>query len=1013
MAEHRRFADLNYGHAGLLTYIPSEDPENSPGVLHTTRALPSSLHFRIVGSSAQLYPPSKSVTPAATSSSHSWEERRVQRRWLLNSHPEAFIGDSSVQELLKDDMERFKNAVEEPNRKALLAVGLMADLTNQWNLRGASVLATATGHSGQELRLVRLDESQWQWGDHKDVLLNLSVIDPVHQEEEAIWTSDSVPITQVKFATHVSRHGYDRWLLVQKSTGTTLLQPEYNLLPVSQSETAEASGEQGPSFIKPNPLLTLEASRTGGNAHSDMFLNPSSLGCPPQLGVIDECGYWSIWNIMGATDAVKRTLHLVPFRCGHIIQGFMDTIPKYPSYPATSHGMLGVGAPQAGTTYRTPAKGAGPLGAVTVPSRYVLLWNSSQLELFDLEATTVFRKLDLTSSSHRRPDRILDIQLSPFNEDHVFVLTTRQVIWVDLDCLNRQGEEICKPKMLLACSHPGLGHEEIRMSVAPCAGETQSALVFTHSPGTEQLCVYWFTISPTTGLPQWYRDISRLPGSDGLSPSSNTQLLRVHPARLDASPKHSSDGPGSRYRDSDTQFYQVMALSDNLGVRYSMYSSVCDPTVEVTLPTTRVGWSKSEQRRRWKMRRRHFLQHVTDTFVVSDAMDQDDLAALLKQGDVEEEEKPAVVGENRLVPQRRPIRLKMDRIAQAIQEQLDASAAQGSLGLPVALFDALRAFIEHGLEFGMPLFTWADVAFSLEQPVQYGPPENGMESEIEQLFDVNSDNVVVTQLRRRSEKEPLDALLGLGYLQHQYSALWLDSGNEIPKDLQQIRRVWVNEIARDVFLSSYGVMVQHVPLLGAPTSGPDETLLEKSAILPSSPPRRSPRVTSSSPEPGPSTPPTPSVQEDAAIQRLMLLATFQEPALLVSTKQSKILSYWPAERGVDTRDYVSSVAVAADEKFRDARQRLHRIEAKRKAQAEKYKRPAFMRQGFPMSDGFDQEATSLPMRPPPVQAMSSQQAVPESSQTQMGPTVTMSQPMPGTFGGDRKKKKGKRKSGFR
>jgi len=41
MAEHRRFADLNYGHAGLLTYIPSEDPENEPGELHTTRALSS------------------------------------------------------------------------------------------------------------------------------------------------------------------------------------------------------------------------------------------------------------------------------------------------------------------------------------------------------------------------------------------------------------------------------------------------------------------------------------------------------------------------------------------------------------------------------------------------------------------------------------------------------------------------------------------------------------------------------------------------------------------------------------------------------------------------------------------------------------------------------------------------------------------------------------------------------------------------------------------------------------
>lgn len=638
--------------------------------------------------------------------SHTWEERQVQKRWLLNSHPEACIGDSSVQELLKEDMERFQQAEDETNRKALLAVGLVADLTNQWDVRGAPVLAAATGHSGQQLRLVRLDESYWQWGDHKDVLLNLSVIDPVHQEEEAIWTSDSVPITQVKFATHVSRHGYDRWLMVQKSTGTTLLQPEYNLLPVPQPESVEAPGEQGPSFINPNPLLTLRASETGGNAHSDMFLNPSSLGCPPQLGVIDECGYWSVWNIMGASDAFRRTLHLVPFKRGHIFQGFMDAIPRYPSYPAMTHGILGVGGSPVGTAYRTPAKGAGAVGSVTAPSRYVLLWNPDQVELFDLEATTVFRKLDLTSSAQRRPDRILDIQPSPGNEDHVFVLTTRQVIWVDLDCLNRQAEDMCKPKILLACSHPGIGHEDMRMSVAPCADESQSALVFTHSPGTEQLCVYWFTISPTTGLPQWHRDISHLPGSDGLAPRTNIQLLRVHPARLDVFPKHPADGPGSRYLDSSTHFYQVMALGDDLGVRYSMYSSVCDPTVEVTLPTTRVDWTKSEQRRRWKMRRRYFLQHVTDTFVVPDAMSQADMAALPKQGDAEVEEKPQDVSESRRPPERRPIRLKMERIAQAIQRQLDASAAQGSFGLPVGLFDALQSFIEHGLEFGLPLTTW-------------------------------------------------------------------------------------------------------------------------------------------------------------------------------------------------------------------------------------------------------------------------------------------------------------------
>ncbi|KAJ6439516.1 RNA polymerase I-specific transcription initiation factor RRN6 [Purpureocillium lavendulum] len=1006
MAEHRRFADLNYGHAGLLTYIPSDNPEDGPGELHTARATTSSLHFRIVGSSAQLYPPSKPPTPVAAPS-HLWEERQVQRRWLLNAHPEAFMGDAPIQQLLKDDMERFKKADDQPDRKPLLAVGLMADLTNQWDLKGIPVLAVATGHSGQQLRLVRLEESQWQWGDYKDVCLNLSVIDPVYQEEETIWTSDSVPITQVKFATHVSQHGYTRWLLMQKSTGTTILQPEYNLVPVPQGDSTDGRGEQGPSFISPNPLLTLQAGQTGGNAHSDMILNPHSPGHPPQLGVIDECGYWSIWNIMGKSDAVKNTYHLTPFKCGHIAEGPLGEIPTAPVYPATRHGMLGIGGSRDRAAYRDPVKGAGPSGTVVAPSSHVLLWNSEQVELFDLESSTVSRKLDILSSAYRRPDRILDVQPDPKSQDKVFVLTTRQIIWVDLGFVNNQAEDMSEATILLTCSHPGVGNEDLRLAAAPSADETESVLVFTHSPDSEELCVYWFSISRSTGLPQWHRDITQLPGTGELRQRARAQLLRVHPAKLVVSPRRSSVGPGSRYLESDTRFYQLMVLTDDLGLRYSMYSSICDPTIEVTLPTTRLGWSKSEQRRRWKMRRRHFLQHVTDAFVVPDAMGQDDMAALLKQGDFEEEEKPQALDQNRRKPERRPIPLKFDRIAGAIREQLRLSAAQGPVGLPTALFDALRSFIEHGLEFGLPLTTWAEVASSLEHPVLFRPPEDGMEEDVERLFDANNDTVVVTQLRRHSPKEPADALLGLPYLQEQYSALWLDPGSSLAEEFQQIRRAWVREVALDVFLSSYGIMVQHVPLLGECAADPNETVVEESTILPATPPHRSPRIASSSPGPAPSTPPASSTQADAAVQRLMLLASFQESAPPAPTKQSKVLAYWPAERGVDIQDYVSSVAVAAEERFSGARQRLHRIETKRKALAEKYKRPAFMRQGFPMSDGFSQEATSLPVRPPPAQAMSSQQAVPESSQTQIGPMVTMSQPVAGTFGGDRKKKKGK------
>ena len=317
------------------------------------------------------------------------------------------------------------------------------------------------------------------------------------------------------------------------------------------------------------------------------------------------------------------------------------------------------------------------------------------------------------------------------------------------------------------------------------------------------------------------------------------------------------------------------------------------------------------------------------------------------------------------------------------------------------------------------------MASSLEPPIVYGPVEKGMEEDAERLFDSNDENIVVTQLRRHSPEEPPHLLLGLPLLRQRFSELWLDSASKVlPEEMQQLRWIWVSEVARDVFLSSYGIMVQHVPLLGtANLDMGDVTMRSEASERPASPAARRSRQ-SAPPSPAGASPKAVGASEvpDAAVERLRLLATFLEPGPPAATGQSKVLAYWPEERGVDTQCYVSSVAMAADDMFREARQRLSRMEARRKAQADKLKRPAFMRQslrGLATADeapGQDAAGLLRTWPTPAAHAMSSQLAMPESSQTQAppGPSVTMSQPVAGLFG-DRKKKmkREKRKSGFR
>ncbi|EFY84520.1 hypothetical protein MAC_09431 [Metarhizium acridum CQMa 102] len=908
-------------------------------------------NFRIVGSLAELYPASKQTVPE--SSTALWKERRVQQRWLLNSHPEAFVGGATeLGDYLKEDMERFEKSEDSDNDGPLLAVGEMNDVRTPSRFKGTPLLAVATGESGARLRLTRMVESQWRWGDNKDAILNLSVVDSIHKEEETIWPGDGLPIMKIKFATAYWQQGSVRWLLVQSQTSVTILSPEYHRNPLPDS-TRSGSQSQPPSFIAPNPLITLHHHQTGGNAFSDVCFNPPSIGSPPQIAIIDECGYWSVWSLQGTWQVAKKTLRLSLYKCGHICEGVIGTIPSVSSYQAQRHGMLQIGRTDGDESPNVTSRRAEYIEPTLGHSHHVLVWNSERISLLDLDSDSVLPPSDILSSqSRKKPICILDIQKSPSNENHVFVLTTRQVIWLDLFPEGTEPGTTAQPKTLLACSHIGFWNADCKMSVCKVSeNEPDGSMVFVFSPFADQLTVYWFNFSPDTELPQWHRHITSLSAGSKERSLSKAQSIRVQPAELELSAAGDEAGPGTEYAHADTKFYQITVLDRDLGVRYCICASSIDPSLEISLPTFRIGWTKSANRRRWKRRRNRFLHHMMEAFVLPDGMTDNDLDSVL-------------------------------------QEQKSRPNDDDTSGEVM-------------------------IVSTLEKPLDYGEPGEGMEAEIEGILGNTDERVVVTQLRRQYADEPPGSLLGYPLLMEKFSELWLTAvADSLPDEMQAIRKIWVAEIARAFFLSSYGVMVQNVPLMGPSGYEPVEE-----SHMDSVTPRSSSQLPYSSQEIASSSQASVSADDvpDASFQRLKLLTPTIKEGTLGSLKPPKVLSYWPAERGVDTENYVSSVAVATEEKFSHAKRRLQRIEAKRKAQSEKFKRPAFMRQGFPASDGLGEDASSMDMRPPPVQAMSSQQRIPDSSQSfgVSGPSVTMSQPVSGAFGDRKKVKKGKRKSGFR
>ncbi|KAM6530769.1 hypothetical protein FSOLCH5_000264 [Fusarium solani] len=1014
MAEARRLTDLIHGHVGRLTYISPENATSQLGSLHTSRVTSEAPHFRVIGSSAELYPPSKSSAPEV--SSNLWQERRTQRRWLLQSHPEAFVGNSALQELLEENMNRYSKVEGEAVDRPLLSIGQMTNVADSSRVKGALMLAAVTGESGELLRLARIDESKWQWDHNKDTALHLSVIDPEDPDEEAIWASDGLPISQVKFATSLTRYDAVRWVIVQKQTSTTILQPEYHKVPVGQPPTADLDAQQQRlSRIDPNPIVTVSHKKTGSNAQVDVAFNPNSKGQHPQMAIIDECGYWSVWDVIG-----NKNTRLALQKCGHISEGLLNELPSTTESSAEKHGILFVGTAKVDSFWEDATQGDDDdANGFASRSSHLLLWNREKYEVIDMASNMVLPQLPILTPLKGKPDSILDVRISPVNQNHIFVLTMQNLFWIDLFAPSREEDEPSKPTILATSPHL-LDGEGLRITTCRASEENQdSAMVFTFSPTHRQLHTYWFGHSKDKDLPQWHRQVLTLP-HENTAAQSDIQSLEIRPAKLTRSGA-SATGTGFEYLSAGVQFYQGTILNKDLGVRYCICASAKDRDMQIVLPTGRIKRSKTAQAKRWRKKRNRFLRHMGEVFVLPDSLADTELAQLVQPHSRRSELDSINMRESSVFG---PVHLKLDFLCRALLDNLMA-VSTSSHDIPPALLSAIQEHIAEGTAEGrLSLRTWKEIGQGLDQ-LQLDSDDGMAQINMLDLFLEDDGQAVVTQLGRQTSKEWVRELISLSHLNQTYVGLWLDQlEGRLPNEDEETRRGWIADLAKDMFLATAGVMVQDTPLLGSGSREIDEGGVHYTQIRSSSIPIKA----SQSSDPGiPSSPisTTPNETNDAAIRRLQLLAPSLRLDKMASAKQSSVLSYWPTERGVGTEDYVSSVAAASDKKFDDARQRLQRIESKRKAHAEKYKLPAFMRQGGSSQRATQSssqvrppadEGTSLPSLPAqPVQIMSSQQRAPESSQSQglLGPAFTMSQPVSGVFGDRKKVKKGKRKSGFR
>ena len=533
--------------------------------------------------------------------------------------------------------------------------------------------------------------------------LHIPLIDPMDADDEVIWTGDGLPISRIKFVTSIAANVSLRWLVVQKETSTTILCPEYHKIQVAENKSYVRL-QQSLSRVQPNPLITIGHQETGGNAHSDVAFNPGHGDHPPQLCIMDECGYWTLWNVANFTRTDKKRLRLSLFRCGHIWEGSLNSIPSTPGYPAENHGVIFGGAGR-DRIVRSWDVERNNFEAMRTRSNYILQWNSERIEISDTVSSSVLPKIPDFSTTRFTFGRIVDVQANPRNQNQIFILTACFVVWVDLSPISEDLGARSAPRILLTTPHEMAGKGTLKMDVTPATHEGSDPLVSVFSSQGSRATILWFWLRSDNGLPQWHSQIITISqnSDDGKSKSDFRELI-LRPLRLEPPPA----GRESLYLKAGVQFFQGMLLCSDLSVEYCMCFSTKQPALGVELPTTRVGWTHMSKEIKWQKKRSQLVHHMEKTVIIPDHMTDEVLMGLsqrLFDADDDDEEYFDEDGGGYNAP--KAVVLNLDIFRATLRDHLAKGASQGRKGASVDLLETIQKTLQHGHAVGkLPLTTW-------------------------------------------------------------------------------------------------------------------------------------------------------------------------------------------------------------------------------------------------------------------------------------------------------------------
>ncbi|KAI1800947.1 RNA polymerase I-specific transcription initiation factor RRN6-like protein [Daldinia bambusicola] len=1000
----RQVTESSIGLAGRLSHIPYKLGKAEDCGWQSTRNFAQNTPvFKELGPCNTWFPASNaadvpSLAPPATTS---WQRSRKQQKWLLKAHPEAHLGNECIHDELLSLHSSDQFHEGEQRDLSLFAVGELTDTSNSKRISGAPLIAVVAGEANDILRLAKPSTEEWQWAGDDSVSLRIS--DMTEADESILYEEEELPgpIRRLKAIVDLKRYDPTRWIVVQRDSGTRVFRPEYRRTPAISNYT----NVETPSRIAANPLFSLSKSQTGGSPHSDTSFNPGVRSKPPQFGLIDECGFWSIWDI--AHTRIRTGKPRVSLsKCGHIEKGVLSHLPFRDTGTAQWHKILWVG--YLGSLEESQAfdfeddadvpevQGSFPQ---LVRSSTLLLCNSKLLRLLDLTNNTFLPDLPLLVERGR--DSILDVHINPQDAQYIFVLTTSKLFVVRIYSIQGLdwGEVRKNAVIVLSVSHFRDSFDrssKLAVTPGPASPRYVTSLVSIYSRNNIQVDFYFMNmLKKNPSRVSYHRETVSLDAIHRPSPGTAPQSICLHPAPIVMKPPTMPSAFAQSLVRQDIRFYQFFSMTRDTSLVVSLCASASTfPISHIQPPDYKVSQIQDSSKDRRKL-----LKYMTSHFVVPD-----DIGV----HNHEDRNLRDITKKFRPWPTiRRPLGMFYEYVCTAFARRVNGNEEQSSGEAPGSNpFDYVRFVVERAIRDGtMSATTLFETIEDLALPTDLSHAAAEWDFEIEQLGHMDPDMTLVALNRPFSQiTEPANSLHELfsAFLNLAASS-GLSEENQSP--MQEAKFAILRQMACDVYLSLFGLVHRQIESRQTQRSLAEE--LESMAIESQSGSRTG-SVSRSKSEVPTSEPDTPRAESQVEDPAMALLRSYTGTGKFVPAKRTMLLDKWEVGANPDTyvfdleRD--KEVTPGMQKRVKQlARENRKRRRAESLLQMRKDKEPSLpATQPAPDSRFFNRHS----------------QPIAFSSQTQAlmsDPLQTMSQPIPGIFGRREerpKKKVKKRKGGF-